>query len=99
VIFHRVVPGFIVQSGDPTGTGRGGESFYGEPFADEIHGRLKFNRRGLLGMANNSKRNTNNSQWFFTLDRTDELTGKHTLFGKITGNTIFSGYTYGILAD
>lgn len=93
VIFHRVVPGFIVQSGDPTGTGRGGESFYGEPFADEIHGRLKFNRRGLLGMANNSKRNTNNSQWFFTLDRAEELTGKHTLFGKITGNTIFSELT------
>jgi peptidyl-prolyl cis-trans isomerase SDCCAG10 len=84
------VPGFIIQSGDPTGTGLGGESFYGEPFNDEIHGRLKFNRRGLLGMANNSKRNTNNSQFFFTLDRADELTGKHTLFGKITGNTIYS---------
>ena len=44
VIFHRVVPGFIAQTGDPTGTGMGGESFHGEPFQDEIHGRLKFNR-------------------------------------------------------
>ncbi len=47
-------------------------------------------RRGLLGMANNGKRHTNTSQFFFTLDRADELTGKHTLFGKITGNTIYS---------
>lgn len=90
MIFHRIVPGFIIQTGDPTGTGHGGESFYGEPFQDEVHQRLKFNRRGLIGMANNSKRNTNGSQWFITLDRTDELTGKHTLFGKITGTTIFS---------
>lgn len=44
VIFHRIVPGFIVQTGDPTGTGTGGESFYGEPFQDEIHGRLRFNK-------------------------------------------------------
>ena len=44
VIFHRIVPGFIVQTGDPTGTGMGGESFYGEPFKDEFHQRLKFNR-------------------------------------------------------
>jgi len=44
VIFHRIVPGFIVQTGDPTGTGTGGESFYGEPFEDEVHGRLRFNR-------------------------------------------------------
>lgn len=77
----------------------GGESVYGEPFNDEIHGRLKFNRRGLLGMANNSKRNTNNSQFFFTLDRADELTGKHTLFGKIAGNTIYSMSYCDLLAD
>ncbi|WVQ98305.1 hypothetical protein IAU59_005428 [Kwoniella sp. CBS 9459] len=90
VIFHRIVPGFIIQSGDPTGTGMGGESFYGEPFEDEIHPRLKFNRRGLLGMANNGKRHTNTSQFFFTLDKADELTNKHTLFGKIVGNTIYN---------
>ncbi|OCF44803.1 peptidyl-prolyl isomerase CWC27 [Kwoniella heveanensis CBS 569] len=90
VIFHRIVPGFIIQSGDPTGTGMGGESFYGEPFEDEIHPRLKFNRRGLLGMANNGQRHTNTSQFFFTLDKADELTNKHTLFGKIVGNTIYN---------
>ncbi|KAK4683823.1 peptidyl-prolyl cis-trans isomerase SDCCAG10, partial [Tremellales sp. Uapishka_1] len=97
IIFHRVVPGFIVQSGDPTGTGMGGESFYGEPFEDEIHQRLKFNRRGLLGMANNGKRHTNTSQFFLTLDKAEELTGKHTLFGKITGPTIFNVLNIGNL--
>ncbi|WRT64533.1 peptidyl-prolyl isomerase CWC27 [Kwoniella shivajii] len=95
VIFHRVVPGFIIQAGDPTGTGMGGESFYGEPFQDEIHPRLKFNRRGLMGMANNSKRHTNTSQFFFTLDKADELTNKHTLFGKIVGNTIYNVMSIG----
>ncbi|BEI82528.1 hypothetical protein CcaverHIS002_0303960 [Cutaneotrichosporon cavernicola] len=97
VIFHRVVKGFIVQTGDPTGTGRGGESIYGEPFQDEIHSRLKFNRRGLVGMANNSKRHTNNSQWFITLDRADELNGKHTLFGRIQGPTYYNVLNIGNL--
>ncbi|RXK39178.1 peptidyl-prolyl isomerase CWC27 [Tremella mesenterica] len=90
VIFHRLVPGFIIQTGDPTGTGTGGDSFYGEPFADEIHGRLKFNRRGLVGMANRSQRNTNTSQWFITLDKAEELTGRHTMFGQVMGNTIYN---------
>ncbi|WWD21727.1 peptidyl-prolyl isomerase CWC27 [Kwoniella shandongensis] len=97
VIFHRVVPGFIIQSGDPTGTGMGGESFYGEPFQDEIHGRLKYNRRGLVGMANNGKRHTNTSQFFITLDKADELTNKHTMFGKIVGNTIYNVMNIGNL--
>nr|XP_018265215.1 peptidyl-prolyl isomerase CWC27 [Kwoniella dejecticola CBS 10117]OBR87373.1 peptidyl-prolyl isomerase CWC27 [Kwoniella dejecticola CBS 10117] len=97
VIFHRVVPGFIIQAGDPTGTGMGGESFYGEPFEDEIHPRLRFNRRGLLGMANNSKRHTNTSQFFFTLDKAEELTNKHTLFGKIVGSTIYNVLNIGQL--
>ncbi|KIR60496.1 peptidyl-prolyl isomerase CWC27 [Cryptococcus bacillisporus CA1873] len=97
VIFHRVVPGFIIQSGDPTGTGMGGESFYGEPFQDEIHGRLKFNRRGLLGMANNGSRNSNTSQFFITLDAAPELTNKHTMFGKVVGNTIFNVLNIGNL--
>ncbi|WWC86660.1 uncharacterized protein L201_001537 [Kwoniella dendrophila CBS 6074] len=97
VIFHRVVPGFIIQTGDPTGTGMGGESFYGEPFQDEIHPRLRFNRRGLLGMANSSKRHTNTSQFFFTLDKAEELTNKHTLFGKIVGNTIYNVMSIGNL--
>ncbi|KAI6001147.1 cyclophilin-like domain-containing protein [Pisolithus albus] len=90
VIFHRVVPGFLVQTGDRTGTGGGGESFYGEPFEDEIHPRLRFAHRGLVGMANSGKKNTNDSQFFITLDRADELHGKHTLFGRVVGDTLYS---------
>lgn len=88
-IFHRIVPGFIVQGGDPTGTGQGGESIYDGPFADEFHSRLRFSRRGLLAMAN-SGINDNGSQFFFTLDRAEELQNKHTLFGKIEGPTFFN---------
>ncbi|KAI0831955.1 cyclophilin-like domain-containing protein [Trametes gibbosa] len=90
VIFHRIVPEFLVQTGDRTGTGGGGESFYGEPFEDEIHPRLRFVHRGLVGMANNGGKNSNDSQFFITLNRADELNGKHTLFGRIVGDTIFN---------
>ncbi|KAI1766429.1 cyclophilin-like protein [Hypoxylon sp. FL1150] len=114
-IFHRLVPGFIIQGGDPTGTGNGGESIYdggaysgdldpwpmdqrhgqnagqtGVNFRDEFHSRLKFNRRGLLGMANESKPDTNASQFFFTLDKADELNSKNTMFGRIVGDTIYN---------
>ena len=82
----RVVPGFLVQTGDKTGTGNGGESFYGgtslkhwleswlvnisiEPFEDEVHPRLRFSHRGLVGMANNGQKNSNDSQFFITLGR------------------------------
>lgn len=88
-IFHRVVPGFIVQGGDPTGTGTGGESVYGAPFKDEFHSRLRFNRRGLVAMANAGPHD-NGSQFFFTLGRADELNNKHTIFGKVTGDTIYN---------
>ncbi|KAJ1977105.1 Peptidyl-prolyl isomerase cwc27 [Dimargaris xerosporica] len=90
-IFHRVVPGFIVQGGDPTGTGEGGASVYdgGEPFKDEFHSRLRFVRRGLLAMANAGP-NDNGSQFFFTLDRTDELQRKHTIFGTAIGDSVFT---------
>uniref|UniRef100_A0A9L0SZG6 Spliceosome-associated protein CWC27 homolog n=1 Tax=Equus caballus TaxID=9796 RepID=A0A9L0SZG6_HORSE len=84
-IFHRVVPGFIVQGGDPTGTGTGGESIYGAPFKDEFHSRLRFNRRGLVAMANAGPHD-NGSQFFFTLGRADELNNKHTIFGKVLFN-------------
>uniref|UniRef100_A0A8I5KST0 Spliceosome-associated protein CWC27 homolog n=1 Tax=Homo sapiens TaxID=9606 RepID=A0A8I5KST0_HUMAN len=84
-IFHRVVPGFIVQGGDPTGTGSGGESIYGAPFKDEFHSRLRFNRRGLVAMANAGSHD-NGSQFFFTLGRADELNNKHTIFGKVLFN-------------
>jgi peptidyl-prolyl cis-trans isomerase SDCCAG10 len=90
-IFHRLVPGFIIQGGDPTGTGSGGISALnnGEPFEDEFHSRLKFNRRGLLGMANEGK-DSNGSQFFITLGSTPELQNKHTMFGRIEGDTIYN---------
>lgn len=87
--FHRIVPKFIVQGGDPTGTGMGGESIYGKAFKDEFHSRLRFSHRGLLGMANEGP-NTNRSQFFLTLDETEELTMKNTIFGKVVGDTIFN---------
>lgn len=63
-VWHRIVPGFIIQTGDPSGTGTGGESFFGAPFENELHQRLRFNRRGLVAMANTGERNTNESQFF-----------------------------------
>ncbi|XP_024081043.1 peptidyl-prolyl cis-trans isomerase CWC27 homolog isoform X2 [Cimex lectularius] len=87
--FHRVIKGFIAQGGDPTGTGNGGESIYGEPFKDEFHTRLRFNKRGLVAMANAGK-NDNGSQFFFTLGATPELQNKHTIFGKVGGDTIYN---------
>lgn len=88
-IFHRIIKGFIAQGGDPTGTGEGGESIYGQPFKDEFHTRLRFCRRGLIAMANAGK-DDNGSQFFFTLGSTPELQNKHTIFGKVTGETIFN---------
>lgn len=90
-IFHRLVPGFIIQGGDPTGTGSGGEAAIngGDVFEDEFHSRLKFNRRGLLGMANEGP-NTNGSQFFVTLGVTAELQGKNTMFGRVEGDTIYN---------
>lgn len=91
-IFHRLVPGFIIQGGDPSGMGTGGVSAVnnGAPFEDEFHSRLKFNRRGLLGMANSGEPNDNTSQFFFTLDQTPELQNKNTMFGRIEGDTIYN---------
>ncbi len=114
-VFHRLVPGFILQGGDPTGTGQGGESIYdggafsgdldpwpadqrkgqnagpmGVNFKDEFHSRLKFNRRGLLGMANEGVPDTNGSQFFLTLGKTEELTNKNTVFGRVAGDTIYN---------
>lgn len=80
----------MVQMGDPTGTGEGGASIWGKPFKDEIHGRIKFNHRGQLAMANSNKPHSNQSQFFITLDACDWLNGKHTIFGKVTGSTMFN---------
>ena len=90
-VFHRLVPGFILQGGDPTGTGEGGESIYeNRTFEDEFHTRLKWNRRGLLGMANEGKKGTNGSQFFFSLGECKELEGRNTMFGRVVGDTIFN---------
>ena len=105
-IFHRVSPDFVIQGGDPTGTGSGGTSIYEYPefeydpeardpnekvvLRDELHSRLRFNRRGLLGMAK-SEDGTYGSQFFITLANTErELNGQCTMFGRVEGDSIFN---------
>jgi peptidyl-prolyl cis-trans isomerase-like 1 len=82
LLFHRIIPNFMLQTGDPTGTGRGGSSIYGEKFADEISPQLKHTGAGILSMANSGP-NTNGSQFFITLAPTPWLDGKHTIFGRV----------------
>lgn len=82
VIFHRVIPGFIIQTGDPTGTGCGGQSSFGHYFEDEFSD-LRHSDLGVVSMANIGP-NTNASQFFITLASTPWLDGKNTIFGKIT---------------
>ncbi|KAL3809094.1 hypothetical protein ACHAXA_010615 [Cyclostephanos tholiformis] len=81
-IFHRIIKDFMIQGGDPTGTGRGGESAYGGKFEDEITRNLKHTGAGVVSMANNGP-NTNGSQFFITLRPCPWLDGKHTIFGRI----------------
>ncbi|KAL3500806.1 hypothetical protein ACH5RR_039899 [Cinchona calisaya] len=89
-IFHRIIKSFLIQGGDPTGTGEGGESIYGGVFPDEFHSRLRFKHRGLVACAGAGSPNTNGSQFFITLDRCDWIDKKHTIFGKVTGDSIYN---------
>lgn len=82
VIFHRIIKNFMIQGGDPTGTGSGGESIYGKPFEDEVSLHEKFDKAGILAMANAGPK-TNGSQFFITTAATPWLNGKHTIFGEV----------------
>jgi peptidyl-prolyl cis-trans isomerase A (cyclophilin A) len=77
--FHRIMDGFMIQGGDPTGTGTGGPGYR---FADEIDPKHRFEKTGIMAMANVGP-NTNGSQFFITLAPTDWLNGKHTIFGEV----------------
>lgn len=82
IIFHRVIKDFMIQTGDSTGTGSGGRSFYGKEFEDEIVNELKHNAAGIVSMANRGPA-TNTSQFFITTVATPHLDGRHTVFGKV----------------
>ncbi|KAG5885187.1 Peptidyl-prolyl cis-trans isomerase-like 3 [Gonioctena quinquepunctata] len=81
-LFHRNIKGFIVQTGDPTGTGKGGSSIWGKKFEDEFKEQLKHNTKGILSMANNGP-NTNASQFFISYAEQPHLDLKYTIFGKV----------------
>jgi peptidylprolyl isomerase len=82
VAFHRIIKDFMIQGGDPTGTGTGGESIWKKDFKDEFASNVVFDRPYLLAMANRGP-TTNGSQFFITLAPTPWLNGKHTIFGEV----------------
>ncbi|KAL8287646.1 hypothetical protein RQP46_003504 [Phenoliferia psychrophenolica] len=84
-VFHRLIPGFMLQGGDPTGTGKGGESYWGKSFEDEFpRNHPKHDDRGTLAMANSGP-NSNKSQFYVTFRATPHLDAKHTVFGRLVG--------------
>ena len=83
VTFHRVIKDFMIQGGDPTGTGNGGESIWGEPFYNEINSSVRFDKPFLLAMANSGGTKTNGSQFFITTKEATHLDGKYTIFGTV----------------
>ncbi|PLY09414.1 MAG: peptidylprolyl isomerase [Arcobacter sp.] len=82
LIFHRIIKNFMIQGGDPTGTGRGGKSIWEKPFKDEFSPNAVFDKPGILAMANSGP-NTNGSQFFITTVPTYWLNGRHTIFGYV----------------
>ncbi|KAF3908506.1 Phosphatase [Orbilia brochopaga] len=83
-VFHRNIRSFMIQGGDPTGTGRGGSSYWGKNFEDELQGPYTHDSRGVLSMANKGK-NTNSSQFYILYRAQAHLDRKHTVFGKVVG--------------
>lgn len=84
IIFHRVICHFMIQTGDPEGTGCGGESIWGGEFEDEINEQFKHDRPFVVSMANTGEPHTNGSQFFITCVPTPWLDNKHTIFGRVT---------------
>jgi peptidylprolyl isomerase len=82
IIFHRVIKDFMIQGGDPAGTGTGGESIWGKPFIDEVSENVKFDKPGILAMANSGP-DTNMSQFFITTKAASHLNMNHTIFGEV----------------
>ncbi|MGK0309394.1 MAG: peptidylprolyl isomerase [Lentimonas sp.] len=85
IIFHRIIEEFMIQGGDPTGTGSGGESIWGKSFEDECVDSHRFDRPGLIAMANSGP-STNGSQFFITTIATPWLDMKHTIFGEVVNS-------------
>ncbi|XP_039117710.1 peptidyl-prolyl cis-trans isomerase CYP65 [Dioscorea cayenensis subsp. rotundata] len=84
VAFHRSIRNFMIQGGDPTGTGKGGESIWGKPFKDELNSKLTHSGRGIVSMANSGP-HTNGSQFFILYKSANHLNNKHTVFGVVVG--------------